>query len=832
MAQVSSFRPSLSVEHRVESILQQMTLEEKLDLLSGVDDMFVRGVPRLGVPKLKMADGPFGIRHFGPATVIPGGIGLAATWNPSLAERVGRELGRDARAKGVHFLLGPGVNIYRSPLNGRNFEYFGEDPFLASRIAVGYINGVQSQGVSATVKHFMGNNSELDRQYTDSVIDERTMREIYLPVFEAAVKEAHVGAIMDAFNLTNGTYMTESGVLNNKVLKEEWGFQGIVMSDWGASHDTANMANGGLDLEMGSPKFFTRNKLEAAMQNGLVNTTTIDEKVRRILRTAIRFGWLDREQTDLKIPRYNLPARETALEAARESMVLLKNEHEFLPLNRRKVGSIAIIGPNAYPAVPVGGGSARVEAFTSVSFLEGLSNYLRGTVPVYYNRGIPTLNEIAESTRLTATEAGSEEGVRAEYFSNEELSGTPAISRIDRRLNFGSGSRPLRLLPEGVLSARWSGYYPVDDPGVHEFFVASSGENGGFYRLYVDGKTVMDNWTTVSAGVSHIQIQLARGTHKIALERHGRVGRFGPRMQLGIAPEDSLVNTEAKKLASMVDVVVLSVGFDPLTEDEGVDRTFTLPIGQDELVKEILAANKNTVVVLTSGGGVDMTRWLENVPALIHTWYPGQEGGTALADILFGNVNPSGRLPVTFERQLQDNPTFTSYYPGPNSNRVMYKEGIFVGYRGFEQNGIKPLFPFGYGLSYTTFKYSKLSIKPLSIGGPKTKPSKPLYEVSFDITNAGSQEGAEVAQVYLKESDAKIPRPPKELKGFAKLMLRPGESKRVTVTLDARSLSYYDVNLKQWRAEAGKFDVMVGHSSESIDLHGVLILPSDVNSAN
>jgi beta-glucosidase len=810
------------VEARVQSLLTQMTLEEKIDLIGGVDDMFVRGVPRLGVPRLKMADGPFGVRHFGPSTAMAGGIALAATWNPVLAEHIGVELGRDARAKGVHFLLGPGVNIYRSPLNGRNFEYFGEDPFLAARIAVGYISGVQSQGVSATVKHFMGNNSEFDRQYVHSVIDERTMREIYLPVFEAAVKEAHVGAFMDSFNLTNGTYMTENSYLNKKVLKDEWGFDGIVMSDWGATHDAVAAANGGMDLDMGSPRFFNRQYLQPAVEQNKVALATIDDKVRRILRSAIRFRWLDRDQTDLTIPRYNLPARDTALQAARESMVLLKNEHNLLPLQRQKIRSVAIIGPDAYLALPVGGGSAGVQPFTAVSFLEGLSNYLGEKVPVYYDRGLRSLNDLTEATNFFTAEVNGESGLKAEYFSNPNLEGSPLISRTDRRINFGNQNRILRTFPDGALSARWSGYYLVDNPGVHEIFVTSTGENGGFYRLYVDGHLVLDNWTIVKAAVDHTSIQLQKGAHKIVLERHGRGDRFRPPLQLGIVPQAQVVTDEAKKLAAMADVVVLAIGFDPFTETEGVDRTFTLPPGQDELIRQISTVNKNTVVVITSGGGVDMNRWLGNASALIQSWYAGQEGGRALAEILFGVVNPSGRLPVTFEQRLEDNPTYNSYYPEPNSNRVVYKEGVFVGYRGFEHNGTKPLFPFGYGLSYTTFMYSNLSIKSLATTAASSGRAETRYEVSFNVTNTGSRAGAEVAQVYVGDSHSKIPRPAKELKGFAKVMLRPGETRRVSVILDTRSFSYYDVENKTWRAEAGQYEVMVGRSSQAIELRGQL----------
>jgi len=329
-----------------------MTLEEKVDMIGGVDDFFVRGIPRLGLPRLKMADGPIGVRNYGPATAMAGGIALAATWNPLLAQRVGAELGRDARAKGVHFLLGPGVNIYRAPMNGRNFEYLGEDPFLASRIAVEYIKGVQSEGVSATIKHFMGNNSEFDRHNTDSIIDERTMREIYLPVFEAAVKEARVGAIMDSYNLTNGVHLTQNGYLNTEVAKREWRFDGIMMSDWFATYDGVAAANGGLDLEMPAGAFMNRKTLLPTVQQGKVSVATIDDKVRRILRTAIQFGWLDRDQTDLSVPRYNQQGRQVALAAATEGMVLLKNEGNLLPLKKSLIKSIAVIGPDAYPAVP------------------------------------------------------------------------------------------------------------------------------------------------------------------------------------------------------------------------------------------------------------------------------------------------------------------------------------------------------------------------------------------------------------------------------------------------------------------------------------------------
>ncbi|MEP6819854.1 MAG: glycoside hydrolase family 3 C-terminal domain-containing protein [bacterium] len=807
------------VERRVDALLSQMTLEEKIDLLGGVDGFFIRGVPRLGVPRMKMADGPIGVRNYGPATAMAGGIGLAATWNATLAERVGAEIGRDARAKGVHFLLGPGVNIYRAPMNGRNFEYFGEDPFLASRIAVGYIKGVQRQGVSATVKHYMGNNSEFDRHNTDAIIDERAMREIYLPVFEAAVKEAHVGAIMDSYNLTNGVHLTQNGYLNTDVAKNEWGFRGIMMSDWFATYDGVAAANGGLDLEMPFGAYLNRKILLAAIKDGNVSIATIDDKVRRILRTAIQFGWLDREQTDSSIPRFNQQGRATALEAASEAMVLLKNDRDLLPLSKSKTKTLAIIGPDAYPAVPVGGGSARVESFAATSYLEGLSNYLGTSAQVHYDRGISSLSEMAEATDFSTEQTNGEPGLRVEYFTTHSLEGTPVVTRSERHINFGPQSSHF---PENTASSRWTGYYVAPDAGRYDIFVQSTGEDGGYYRLYLDDKLVLDNWTTSKALLGSVTTTLEATQHKIVFEQHGRSGWLGTKLRLAVVRHGSFVREEARKLATRADAVVIAVGFDPETESEGADRTFQLPPGQDELIQEIASVNKNTIVVLTSGGSVDTTAWLNRVPAFVEAWYPGQEGGTALAALIFGDVNPSGRLPITFERRWEDNPTHDNYYPDAGTNRVIYKEGVFVGYRGYEKNNTKPLFPFGYGLSYTTFKYSNLTVKPVS--GAMTKDG-PRYEVSFDIKNTGAREGAEVAQLYIGETNARVQRPAKELKGFWKGTLRPGETHRVIIPLDTRAFSYYDVNGKQWRADPGEYDILVGHSSEQIELRSKLKLP-------
>jgi beta-glucosidase len=810
----STGRTEADAERRVESILDEMTTEEKIDLLAGVDFFYLRGVPRLGVPRMRMIDGPMGVRNDGPATAFAGGIALAASWNTELAERIGVEFGRDARAKGAHFLLAPGVNIYRAPIIGRNFEYLGEDPFLAGRLAVAYVNGVQSQGVSATVKHFAANNSEFDRNHTDSIVDERTLREIYLPAFEAAVKEGKVGAIMDGYNLTNGHYMSEHAYLNNDVAKGEWGFDGVIMSDWISTYDTIGMANGGLDIEMPYPTHFNREALLPALESGAVSMATLDDKVRRILRVAARFGWLDRDQLDLSIPRYNVAGRRAALQGAREGIVLLKNETALLPLDSDKAQTVFVVGPNVHPAVVGGGGSSKTDPFTSVSILEGLVGVAGADTKVLHDQGIPSLTEMVQATQFSTDASGGTPGMLAEYFASDDLSGEAVISRVEPRAEIGIGSAG-PFYPPGTTSERWTGYYQATSDGSYDVVVASAGDRGGYYRVFIDDELVLDSWTLNKAIVDYVTLELDAGTHKVVLEHRGRQKWPGDRLQLAISPHDARVSREAIEMAAAADVVVVAAGFNDSTESEGADRTFGLPPGQDALIKAMAAANENTVVVMTSGGAVDMTAWIDDVPALLQAWYAGQEGGTAIAEILFGAVNPSGRLPATFERRWQDNPAYASYYPKPGTLEVEYQEGIFVGYRGFEKNGIEPLFPFGFGLSYTSFEYGKLEVSPDTT-------SDGNVEVSFDLTNTGDRAGAEVAQVYVADGHSAVARPPKELKGFAKIELEPGETQRVTIALDRRSFAYYDLEAGQWAVAPGDFDVLVGRSSAKIELRGKL----------
>jgi beta-glucosidase len=807
---------SAEVEKRVEALLGKMTLEEKITLIGGINDFYIRALPRLGLPALRMSDGPMGVHDYGETTAYPAGIALAASWDTDLARRVGISMGKDARARGVHFILGPGMNIYRAPMNGRNFEYLGEDPFLASRMAVPIIEGIQSKGVIATAKHFVANNMEYGRMDHSSDVDERTLREIYLPAFEASVKEAKVGALMDAYNLVNGVYMTQNGYLNNEVVKKEWGFDGIMMSDWEATHDGIAAANNGLDLEMPSGVFMNLQKLISATQHGEVSLATIDDKVRRILRKAVEFGFYDREQADRTIPLYSQDGINVSLEEARSGIVLLKNDNSLLPLDSKKIKTIAVLGPDAYPAVVGGGGSSLTKPFHSMSYLEGISNFLGQNVRVLYIDEQPVIDDIVGHTRFESS-VGGPQGLKGEYFNNDNLQGAPVLVRTDERIDFhwanGSYKDGERV---DHFSARWTGYFvpPAEDD--YKFYV--SADDG--VRLYIDNALVIDDWKkhgeTLNTYAMHLQ---AGKSHDIRLEYFEDIGTATARF--GVAASTRPLGEATKALAANADAVVLCVGFDPNTEGEANDRTFRLPAGQDNFIEQIANVNKNVIVVLTAGGNVDMTRWIDKVPGLLHAWYPGQEGGTALAQILFGEYSPSGKLPVSFERRLEDGATFKSYYPQKGDKHVEYTEGVFVGYRHFDRSAIKPLFPFGYGLSYTSFKYSDLKITHDPDG------DKDLAKISFAVKNIGSRAGAEVAELYVGDSHASVPRPIKELKGFAKVKLEPGESKQVTLTLDRRAFSFFDVKTHNWKVDPGDFAILVGSSSVDIQLKGTFKLASE-----
>ena len=815
---------SPATERRADAMLAKLTLEQKLDIIGGQDNMFIRAEPSAGFPQLKMSDGPEGVRTWGPDTAYAGGIALAASWDPELAQQMGQSIGKDARARGVNFLLGPGVNIYRAPMNGRNFEYFGEDPFLAGQTAAAYIRGVQDEGVIATVKHFAANNEEYDRHNVSSDMDERTLREIYLPAFEAAVTQGHAGAVMNSYNLLNGVHATENKHLNLDILKGDWKFDGILMSDWDATYSAIGAANNGLDLEMPSGQFMNAKDLLPAIRSGQVSEATIDDKVRRIFRDAIRFGFLDRDQTDPADPLYSQEGRSVAMREALESITLLKNEGNLLPLDAGHVHTIAILGPDAWPAVPGGGGSSHVDAYAPVSLMTGLSDAVAGRAKVLYAAGLPTTEDLIQHTEFYDASAKSPENpwtgsqVKVETFDNPDFSGTPTVSFVHRIATFRSEEwtppAPTRR------SIRYTAQFMPAKSEAYVFLTGAGGSDA--YKLTVNGKTVIDQPAREGQAPRYVELPLTANI-AAAIELEYWPDAAYPRIGLGICAADELVTPEAKKIAAMADTAVVAVGFDPSEESEGFDRTFELPFGQDELIETVAQANPHTIVSITAGGNVDMHRWIDRVPAVLHNWYPGQEGGRALAQILLGEHSPEGHLPVSFERSWAENPVHDSYYAAPvqkgQTPHVEYKEGVFLGYRYYTTYDRKPLFPFGFGLSYTTFTFSNLKVEAT------TGNHSYDYAVSFDVTNSGKREGATVAQVYIGDPSAKVKRPAKELKGFEKVRLAVGETRHVTIPLNERSLAYWSDEKNGWEVDPGRFLVFVGDSSQNTPLTHDLNVP-------
>jgi len=682
--------PSLPVEQRVEDLLARMSLEEKVDLLSGTG-YDSKPNARLGIPALRMADGPQGVRlddsdtdhpsKRAPkksaiaATAFPCGVSLAATWNPQLVQQVGRAIAREARMLNKDMLLAPCVNIVRVPHGGRNFESFGEDPFLASQMAVTYIHGVQSQGVIATVKHFAANNQEFERRTINAKIDERVLHEIYFPAFRAAVQEAGVWSVMSAYNKVNGAWCSENPYLLTDVLKRQWGFQGFVVSDWGAVHSTVATAKAGLDIEMPTGKFLNGQLLLPPISDGQVSQAIIDDKVRRILRAMFSVGLFDQPESQA-LPFDISEHRSVARTAAAEGIVLLKNVGGLLPLLPKRVRSMAVLGPNAAEAYVGGGGSAMVTPVGAVSPLDGIRSRAGSSFDVVY---------------------------------------APGCAMADEKENTGIASSRADLLNEAVA------------------------------------------------------------------------------------------------VAAKVDVVVVFVGDSAHHESEGYDRqSLELPAGQDELIEAVAKTNPNTIVVLGVGAPVLMGHWIDRVPAVLNAWLGGQEVGNAIAAVLFGDVNPSGKLPVTFLKDWKDSPAY-GRYPGAKG-MVDYEEGLYVGYRHFDKENIEPLFAFGHGLSYTTFEYSDLKVSPEKVAPNQT------VQICLNVRNTGSREGAEAVQVYVRDVKSSVERPVKELKAFRKITLKPGETRPVSFTLDKSAMAFYDVAKQDWIAEPGTFEVAVGASSRDIRL--------------
>ena len=691
-------------EAQINQLISKMTLEEKVNMIHASSSFTSGGVSRLSIPELVMSDGPHGVRpehgrdwnldnnSLDSGTYLPPGVCLAATWNPQLGYAFGSVLGSEANYRGKDIILGPGINIIRTPLNGRNFEYQSEDPFLVSKMVVGYVKGVQDQGISACVKHYLANNQETKRSSINVEMSERALREIYLPGFKAAILEGGANTIMASYNKFRGQWAAQNNYLLNQVLKKEWGFKGIAMSDWDAVHSTMQALWNGMDLEMGTDlhmlpnpdyhKFFFGDTLITLVKTKKIPEYIIDEKVKRILYTMFKTNMIGGKR---KKGAYNTKEhQQTALKIAEEGIVLLKNESGFLPLQKSSVKNIAVIGYNAERKQSMGGGSSQVRAFYEITPLQGIKNIVGNNINVHYAKGYN-------------------------------------ISR--------GASADNNLIQEAVDAASKADVV-----------------------IFVGG------WT------------------------HG---------------------------------YDYSVWRDNAYDAEDTDKPdMYMPFGQDELLKAVLKANPKTVVVLMGGGAIDMRQWIANVPAILQAWYPGMEGGNALAKIIFGEVNPSGKLPMTFPKKLEDHGSQAlGQYPGDGTN-LHYFDDIYVGYRYYDTYDVAPQFAFGHGLSYTTFAYSNLKL---------TGDNKKLT-VSFSLKNTGKVAGAETAQVYVSQEKSALPRPVKELKGFQKIFLQPGETKTVTINLDENAFQYFNDNLNKWVFEKGSFQIRVGSSSRDIRLNGKISL--------
>ncbi|HEY8562403.1 MAG TPA: glycoside hydrolase family 3 C-terminal domain-containing protein [Pyrinomonadaceae bacterium] len=802
--QTAAARTNAEIEKNIDNLLKQLTLDEKISLIAGTGFDTVP-IPRLGIPSLKMTDGPVGVRE-APATSFPSSIALAASFDTALIRRVAQAIARETKAKGKNVILGPCVNIQRTPFAGRNFESFGEDPFLAARMAVAYIDGVQSENVIPSVKHFAANNQEIDRMTIDVRVDERALHEIYFPAFKASVREANVWSVMAAYNKLNGFYASENDYLLNDVLKKRWNFQGLVMSDWGAVHSTAPTLKNGLDLEMPTGTFLNPETVKKALAAKEISETNLDEMVRRLLRVMFLAGLLDKKAPDdgaLDTPEH----RAIALEAARGGIVLLKNERGVLPIDLKRARSIAVIGPNADAARIGGGGSAQVVPFYSVSPLEGIKKAVGENVAVNFSPGIVALEDTTPiPTENLTTPDGKSNGLFGEYYANMTFQGAPAFTRTDARLDFHWGTAsPAENYPADLFSNRWTGYLTASEAG--RYAISLSSNDGG--RLYLDDKLIVDVWGDHATLKGAAMVELRKGEpRKITIEHYENRGNAD--LVLGWRRLEDDILQKAADAASTSDVAIVFAGLSDSVEVEARDRAdLNLPKEQEELIAAVARANPNTVVVMTSGAPVLMDKWLGKVPALVQTFYYGQEGGNAIADVLFGKTAPSGKLPATFLRRWEDSNAF-GRYPG-DGKTVEYSEGIFVGYRWFDAKNIAPLFPFGHGLSYTEFKYSELKLTP----GRDAR-----LTVEFEIENTGKRDAAEVAQVYVGDVSATLPRPVRELKGFQKIFLKAGEKKRVSIALDQSAFAYYDPAKQSWIAEKGDFKIMVGSSSRDVRLTG------------
>ncbi|KMS53562.1 beta-glucosidase [Novosphingobium barchaimii LL02] len=797
-------------EAHIEALIARMTIPEKVSMLSGANRFSTAAVERLGIRSMRMADGPNGVRtdDTTPASVFPASIALAATWNPEAAARVGRAIGEEAIVKDYQVVFGPAMNIQRVPVGGRNFEYFSEDPHLTGEMAVGWTKGVRSTGRLVSPKHFAANNQEYERRSMNANVSERALREIYLPAFREVVDRGDPVMFMSAYNKVNGTFASENSWLLRKVLKEEWGFTGAVMSDFGAVHSTAPAINGGLDLEMPGPPVQLGPKLIAAISAGEVTVATLDDAVRRMLRAVSRAGKLDAGKSRVRGSFDTPQHRAASRAAATEAITLVRNEDNVLPLDLARVRSIAVIGPNADVRVIQGGGSSEVNPIRAVTALDGLRAALPSSVALNVADGVDNNRypPIADPRHFSTTAQSRDGKLQTGFWVHGGFEGSPVKSFADdvfMKFRFGD---EVTVRPADNLAVRSEGWFWPPRDGEYEFQLLDLGTS----TVLLDGKPIITPQSAAGPAPVFDMLKWKARSAKVTLQA-GKPCRFAfemlpahgkaPAYRLGMRLPTGTIE-QAVTAARESDVALVFVGSSNTSESETNDRASLDLFGeQNALVEAVVAANPRTAVILNNGGPLLMP-WADKVPAIVEAWFLGGETGHAIADIVLGHANPSGKLPCTFPKRNEDNPTF-AFYPG--GLEAQYGEGIFVGYRWYDHKQIEPLFPFGHGLSYTTFAFDDLKVVPAGDG----------WKATVLLRNTGQRTGAEVAQLYLS-LPAATGSPPRQLKRFAKVTLKPGESRKIEFELTNADLSYWDEARSGWAMAPGEYALGVGSSSRAI----------------
>ena len=799
----------------INKLIQDLTLEEKISLLSGFNSWYTNKIDRLGIPSIKMSDGPNGVRGDAisgkSSACFPCAISIGSTWDIDLINQLGMALGEEAKVKDVDVLLGPTINIHRHPLGGRHFESFSEDPFLTGKIAIEYVQGVQSQDVAACLKHFIGNDTEYERHLVSSNVDERTLREIYLLPFEMGIKEGNAKVVMSAYNKLNNIYCSSHKDLLINILKDEWGFDGYVVSDWGAALETEENANGGLDLEMPGPGHVWGDQLFTAVSEGKVKEELINDKVRRILNIASFTNRFENPNIKPEESHDTQEHRELLKKAAAGGMVLLKNDN-LLPL-KSDIRNLAIIGPNAKEAQIIGGGSASLRPYYQAHPLEAFQNKLGKQTNISYAKGCHTYKYLP---KVDEKFMDNKEGFLVEYFEGSNFDENLVMQEYLVGNKFwvfeGFAKDIIAKSERPDISVRFSCAYTPDISGEHEFEIFGIGKA----RLFIDGEELIDNWTETTPGEAFFSfsseskkaaVDLVKGeTYKLEI-RYKFEGNF-PAIYIGCqAPDKVNLFDEALSLASSADQVILIVGTNSDWETEGNDRSdFNLPVNQNYLIEEVLKVNPNTLVVLNTGSPVKMP-WVDKAKAIIQTWFAGQEFGNALVDIVTGTINPSGRLPTSFPKNIEDTPAFSSY-PGKDL-QMNYDEKLLVGYRWYDKKNVQTLFPFGYGLSYTEFEYTDLEVE---VGAEKHVSCK------FSLQNIGQVAGLETPQCYVGFITDDDSEPNKTLQGFSKVALDPSDKSTVQINLNPRNFASWNIETKTWEVRPGSYDILVGSSAENIIL--------------